>query len=72
MENDPKAIVGRNIRRLRKKVEWSQEQLAEAAGLHRTYIGAVERGERNISLENIVEISRALGSSVSELLVGIN
>lgn len=47
---------------------FSQEALAEAAGLHRTYVGSVERGERNISLDNIEKFSRALGVEVPELL----
>jgi transcriptional regulator with XRE-family HTH domain len=71
MEKDPKTIVGDNIRQHRKASGWSQEELAEACGLHRTYIGAVERGERNVSLENIVEISRALGVVAAELLEGV-
>ena len=71
MSNDPKKIVGENIRRHRKIAEWSQEELAEACGLHRTYIGAIERGERNVSLENIVEIARALDMHASDLLEGV-
>jgi len=46
----------------------SQEKLAEAAGLHWTYISSVERGQRNVSLVNIVRIAKALGVSPSELL----
>ena len=72
MSNDPKVIFGNNIRRLRTDVRWSQEKLAEACGLHRTYIGAVERGERNVSLENIVEIARALGVRPAELMEGLS
>jgi transcriptional regulator with XRE-family HTH domain len=71
MASDPKITVGSNIRHLRKEVGWSQEQLADACSLHRTYIGAVERGERNISLENIVEISRALRVVAATLLEGV-
>lgn len=71
MGKDPKLIVGDNIRRFRKDSGWSQEELADACGLHRTYIGAVERGERNVSLENIVEIARALNVRASELLEGV-
>lgn len=71
MASDPKLIVGNNIRNIRKEVGWSQEQLAEACSLHRTYIGAVERGERNICLENIVEISRALRVGATTLLEGV-
>lgn len=72
MYDDPKKTVGKNIRRLRKQVGWSQEELAEASELHRTYIGAIERGERNVSLENIVGIARALRVQPSELLKEIS
>ena len=49
----------------------SQEALADMAGLHRTYLGSVERGETNISLENIVRIARTLRVPARELLSGI-
>jgi transcriptional regulator with XRE-family HTH domain len=60
MRKDPQKIFGEHIRNLRKKRGWSQEELAALCGLHRTYVGAVERGERNISLLNIVAFARAL------------
>ena len=53
-------IIGDNIRYYRKKAGLSQEKLAELTGLHRTYIGSVERGERNISALNIAKIAYAL------------
>lgn len=68
MNNQPRKQLGNNIKQLRTSLGLSQEQLAEKAGLHRTYVGAVERGERNVSLDNILAISRALGVSVSTLL----
>jgi len=68
---DPKTILGNNIRRTRKDKKMSQEQLAERVSLHRTYIGSVERGERNISIENIVAIARALDLVPDQLLKGI-
>ncbi|MCI5158189.1 MAG: XRE family transcriptional regulator [Candidatus Electrothrix sp. AUS1_2] len=66
-----KQIIGSNIRTYRKEKGFSQEELAEKAALHRTYIGSVERGERNISVENIVSIARALNKLPKELLEGI-
>jgi transcriptional regulator with XRE-family HTH domain len=72
MQFDPKNIIGENIRRLRVQIGLTQEELAEVAGLHRTYIGAIERGERNVSLENIVGIARALDVKPSDLLKGIS
>lgn len=54
-------IIGGNIRHYRKALNISQEKLAEKAGLHRTYIGAVERGEKNISAKNIAKIAKELG-----------
>lgn len=68
MNNQPRKQLGNNIKQLRTSLGLSQEQLAEKADLHRTYVGAVERGERNISLDNIIAISRALGVSASTLL----
>lgn len=68
MKKDPRKAFGDRARSLRQNANLSQEALAEACGLHRTYIGAVERGERNISLLNIVALSRALGVRPSCLL----
>lgn len=62
---------GDQIRELRKVRGLSQEQLAELTQLHRTYIGGIERGERNVALVNIVRIARALGVSPSELFKGL-
>jgi len=71
MRKDPQKSFGKNIKYLRKKLNMSQEALADACGLHRTYIAAVERGERNISLENIVIIARALRVNPDNLLKDI-
>ncbi len=72
MGRDPRKKVGERVRQLRKEAGLSQEELADIAGLHRTYIGAIERGERNISLINIVQLARALRVKPAELLEGIS
>lgn len=59
---------GEKVRLLRKEKNLSQEELAEKAGLHRTYIGMIERAEKNITLINIEKIADALEISTSELL----
>ena len=59
--------LGRTIRRLRTQAGFSQERFADACALHRTYIGSVERGETNISLDNIALIARTLALPVSKL-----
>jgi len=66
-----KLILGQNIRKNRKDRQLSQEKLAEISSLHRTYIGSIERGERNICLENMILISNALDIKLSTLLEGI-
>ena len=53
-------LVGKKIRYYRKQADISQERLAELAKLHRTYIGAVERGEKNITIVNLEKIAEAL------------
>lgn len=58
------------MRRERESRGLSQEQLADMAGLHRTYIGSVERGERNISIDNIERLAVALGLDPADLLRG--
>lgn len=68
MSTELRKILAENIRALRASKGFSQEDLAEHCGLHRTYIGSVERGERNISLENIERISAALGVTAPQLL----
>ena len=64
---DVKTLFGSRVRQLRKARGWSQEEFAHKVGIDRSYMGGVERGERNISLENIWLIAKALGVSPAEL-----
>ena len=63
--------VGMRIRKLRKERDWSQEEFADECGLHRTYMGSVERGERNLTLNSLDKIAKTLKVSLSELLKGL-
>lgn len=65
---DPKAVLAANLRRIRVATGLSQEGLADRAGLHRTYISSVERGRRNVSLQNIYVLAEALGVDPADLL----
>ncbi len=65
------ATLGKNVRATRLARGFSQEQLAERSGLHRTYIGGIERGERNVSLLNLVRLAQALEVDISQLVHGI-
>ena len=58
---------GERIRQLRLAKDWSQEELAVRSGLHPTYIGGIERGERNLGLDNILKLARALDEHPSAL-----
>jgi len=68
---DPRAQLGKAVRQKRHALGLSQEALAERAGLHWTYIGGIERGERNVSLINIVRLARALEVTPAKLMAGI-
>ena len=68
MSSRLRQTVSANTRRLRAERRWSQEGLADQCGLHRTYIGAIERGEHNITLETLERIAAALGVALTDLL----
>ena len=61
--------LGHAIRRLRRAAGYSQESFADKCGVHRTYMGSVERGETNISLDNLERIAKALNMTAGQLLV---
>lgn len=67
-DSDPRSAFGQAIRRFRLEKGISQEALADTAGIHRTYIGDVERGTRNISLVNMTRIAKALGVQLSRII----
>ena len=63
--------LGARIRQLREKKGWSQEDFAARSGLHRTFVGNIERGLKNTTILTLLMISKSLGVSVSELLRGL-
>ena len=65
---DTLSVIAANTRRLRHQLGLSQEELAERAGLHRTYVGAIERGERNISICSLEKLARGLGCTIVALV----
>ncbi len=65
---DVRARVGRNMKRLREAKGWSQEELADQAGIHRTYVSGVERGVRNPTVTVLEKLAVALGAKMSALV----
>ena len=68
MEKRARKLLARKLRVLRFVRGWSQEQLAAASGLHRTYISSIERAERNVSLDNIEKLADAFDLPIKDLL----
>ena len=68
MNNSILKRFAHNVKTLRNKKNWTQEELAKRADLHRTYIGSIERYERNVSLLNVDRIARALGVKAKDLI----
>ena len=67
-EGDLQKKVGRNIRSYRQRRGLSQEAFAEVLGVHRTYMGGLERGERNLTLRSLERIAEQMGVEVEELM----
>jgi len=68
MNNSILKRFAHSVRTLRNKKGWTQEELAKRADLHRTYIGSIERHERNVSLSNVEMIAKALGVKAKDLI----
>jgi transcriptional regulator with XRE-family HTH domain len=60
--------VGENVRALRLKKEWSQDLFADRSGLHRAQVGAIERGERNVTLQTLKILADTLGVKIKDLV----
>ena len=67
-KKDPLVLFGQRVAELRKQLGWSQEKLALESGIARSYLGGVERGQRNIALVNICRLAEALSVHPSELM----
>lgn len=68
MKLSARELVARNIRELRQERGWSQDELAARAGLHRTYIGTIERAEQSITVDSMEKLAAALSVKVARLL----
>ena len=62
---------GRLVRRLRSEAGWSQEEFADRVGVHRTYVGAIERGEKTVTIETAAKIARALQMTLAQLFTDL-
>ncbi len=71
MRNKYLRKLGRNVRTIRLERGWTQEKLAEAAGIHPVYISYIEQGSRNPSITKILQIARALGCEATEIFQGL-
>lgn len=71
MQEKIRVALGERIRELRKAAGYSQESFADHVGIHRTYGGELERGEANVTLENLVKVAAGLKISLSDLFAGV-
>ena len=68
MSSKARKVFAKRLRQIRQIKGLSQEELADRAGLHRTYVGSVERSERNVSIDNMERLAQALEVDITELL----
>ena len=71
MKDDLQKALGQRVRQLRLRRGYSQEAFADHCGVHRTFMGTIERGESNLSLQNLARIASGLGITLSKLFSGI-
>jgi len=71
MEDDLQRRLGERIREMRAALGYTQESFADACGLHRNYMGAIERGEQNVTLKSLQVVARGLNTTISKLLAGL-
>jgi len=71
VKNDPLLLLGTRIREKRKSLGWTQEDLADNAAIDRSYVGGVERGQRNLTFNVLCQLCRALRCDVASLTAGI-
>jgi transcriptional regulator with XRE-family HTH domain len=71
VSSSARQLFSRNVRKVRVAKGLSQEGLAELSGLHRNYVGGIERGERNVSIDNMEKLARALGTTIAKLVAGV-
>lgn len=67
MDKNAREVLAKRVREMRAALGWSQDDLADNAGLHRTYIGSIERAEQSIGVDNIEKLAKALKVPISEL-----
>lgn len=68
MKLSARELLAKNVRELRQEKEWSQDELAARSGLHRTYVGTVERAEQSITVDSMEKLATALNVKVARLL----
>ena len=71
-KNRALVLLGKNLRKAREACGWSQEELAARCGVHRTYVGAVERGEYNVTILTLRKLTKSVGITLRDAIRGID